>query len=149
MKIGIGSDHGGYNLKNEVIRYLEKNNCEVMDFGTCSAESVDYPDYGLKVAEAVKSGDCDKGIIICGTGLGISMSANKVPGIRAAACTNSFMARMSREHNDANILALGERVVGLDLALDIVDTWLKAEFQGGRHKTRVDKIIEIEKKYSI
>lgn len=148
MKIGIGSDHGGYNLKKEVIKYLEDNNYKVLDFGTCGTDSVDYPDYGLKVAEAVKCGECDKGIVICGTGLGISMSSNKVPGIRAAVCTNSFMARMSREHNDANILALGERVVGLDLALDIVDTWLKAEFQGGRHSCRVEKITEIERKYS-
>jgi len=106
---------------------------------------VDYPDFGLKVAEAVKSGECDRGIVICGTGLGISIAANKVPGIRAAVCTNSYMARMSREHNDANILALGERVVGLDLALDIVDTWLKAEFQGGRHATRLAKSVRLKK----
>lgn len=148
MKIGIGSDHGGYNLKREIADFLKKRGYEVIDFGTHGNESVDYPDFGLKVAEAVKSGECDRGIVICGTGLGISIAANKVPGIRAAVCTNSYMARMSREHNDANILALGERVVGLDLALDIVDTWLKAEFQGGRHATRVGKIGEIEKKYS-
>lgn len=149
MKIGIGSDHGGCNLKREVVDFLQKRDYEVIDFGTSGKDSVDYPDYGLKVAEAIKRGECDRGIVICGTGLGISISANKVPGIRAAVCTNSYMARMSREHNDANILALGERVVGLDLALDIVDSWLKAEFQGGRHAARVDKIGEIEKKYSI
>ena len=148
MKIGFGSDHGGYNLKSKLISYLKENNYEVLDFGTFGTESVDYPDYGLKVAEAVKNGECDRGIVICGTGLGISISANKVPGIRAAVCTNSYMARMSREHNDANVLALGERVVGLDLAIDIVDAWLKAEFQGGRHEARVGKISEIEKKYN-
>ncbi|GAE87287.1 ribose 5-phosphate isomerase B [Acetivibrio straminisolvens] len=148
MKIGIGSDHGGYNLKREIIDFLKKREYEVIDFGTYGTDSVDYPDFGLKVAEAVKGGECDRGIVVCGTGVGISISANKVPGIRAAVCTNSYMARMSREHNDANILALGERVVGLDLALDIVDTWLKAEFQGGRHSARVGKIGEIEEKYS-
>ncbi|OPZ92715.1 MAG: Ribose-5-phosphate isomerase B [Firmicutes bacterium ADurb.Bin419] len=149
MKIAIGNDHAGYNLKGEIVKFLEKNNYEVVDFGTCDSQSVDYPDYGLSVAEAVKNGECEKGIIICGTGIGISISANKVPGIRAALCTNSFMARMSREHNNANILALGERIVGLDLALDIVDTWLKADFLGDRHQKRVCKIEAIEKKYSI
>ena len=148
MKIGVGSDHGGYNLKGQIIKHLEDSNFEVIDFGTCSIESVDYSDYGLKVADAVSKGECERGIIICGTGIGISISANKVPGIRAALCTNSFMAKMSREHNNSNILALGERVVGLDLALDIVDTWLKAEFEGGRHQGRIDKISGIEKKYS-
>ncbi len=146
--IGVGSDHAGYGLKVEIIKYLKENGYEVKDFGTFDGEkSVDYPDYGLAVAEAVKNGECDKGIIVCGTGLGISMSANKVPGIRAALCTDSYMAKMSREHNNANILALGSRVVGVGLALDIVETWLKSEFLGGRHKVRVDKICEIEKKY--
>lgn len=147
--IAIGSDHGGYALKAEIIGFLKEKNLEVKDYGTCDGTcSVDYPDYGLVVAEAVKSGECEKGIIICGTGLGISMAANKVPGIRAAVCTDCYMARMSREHNDANILALGQRVVGPGLALDIVQTWLEAEFLGGRHKTRVDKISAIEKKYA-
>lgn len=147
--IAIGSDHGGYELKNEIIKFLTEKGFEYKDFGTCDGTcSVDYPDYGLTVAEAVKDGQCTRGIIICGTGLGISMSANKVPGIRAAVCTDTYMARMSREHNDANILALGARVVGSGLALDIVDIWLKSEFLGGRHKIRVDKISEIEKKYS-
>lgn len=144
MRVGIGSDHGGYNLKREVIKHLERDH-EVLDFGTCGSDSVDYPDYGLKVAKAVINGECERGIVICGTGIGISISANKVLGIRAALCTDSFMARMSREHNDANVLALGERIVGVDLALDIVDVWLKTEFVGGRHKVRVDKITEIEK----
>lgn len=145
--IAIGNDHGGLELKNEITKYLKEKGYEYKDFGTCDCNSVDYPDYGLAVAEAVKSGDCEKGIIICGTGLGISMAANKVPGIRAAVCTDCYMARMSREHNNANVLALGERVVGAGLALEILETWLKAEFQGGRHKTRVDKISAIETKY--
>jgi len=146
--IAIASDHAGFNLKSAIIKYLNDNGYEVKDLGTCDAScSVDYPDYGLAVAEAVSSGECEKGIIICGTGIGISIAANKVPGIRAALCTDSFMARMSREHNDANVLALGERVIGAGVAIDIVEAWLKAEFLGGRHKTRVDKISAIEKKY--
>jgi len=145
--IAVGSDHGGFNLKTEILKYLEEKGYQARDFGTCDCTSVDYPDFGLAVAEAVKSGECEKGIIVCGTGLGISMAANKVPGIRAAVCTDTYMARMSREHNNANILALGERVVGVGLALDIVEIWLNTEFLGGRHKTRVDKISDIEKKY--
>lgn len=148
MKIAIGSDHAGYKLKAEIVKFLNQNSYEVVDFGTCDAQSVDYPDYALSVAEAVTSGECERGILICGTGIGISISANKVPGIRAALCTNGFMARMSREHNNANVLALGERIVGLDLAIDIVDIWLKTEFLGDRHQKRVDKIEAIEKKYS-
>ncbi|MCR4437107.1 MAG: ribose 5-phosphate isomerase B [Clostridiales bacterium] len=147
--IAIGSDHGGFELKAAVVEHLKKKGYRVKDFGTCDCSSVDYPDFGLAVAEAVKSGECEKGIVICGTGLGISIAANKVPGIRAALCTDSYMARMSREHNDANILALGGRVIGVGLALDIVDAWLKTEFLGGRHKARVDKITAIEKKYFI
>lgn len=147
--LAIGSDHAGYELKAEVIKYLTVNNIPFKDLGTCDiTTSVDYPDYGLAVAEAVSRGDCDKGVIICGTGIGISISANKVPGIRAALCTDNYMARMSREHNDANILALGDRVLGKGLAMDILDVWLKTPFLGGRHKTRVDKITAIEKKYS-
>jgi len=147
--IAIGSDHAAYELKEEVKQYLMEKGLEVKDFGTYEpGKSVDYPDYGRLVAEAVASGECEQGILICGTGLGISMAANKVPGIRAAVCTNEYMARMAREHNDANILALGARVVGTGLAFSIVDAWLESEFQGGRHKTRVDKITEIECKYS-
>ena len=146
--IAIGSDHGGYDLKMEIISYLNSQGLEYKDFGSCDGkESVDYPDYGKTVAEAVSSGEFEKGIIICGTGLGISITANKVPGIRAALCTDSYMARMSREHNDANVLALGGRVVGPGLALDIVETWLNTTFAGGRHKTRVDKISAVETKY--
>lgn len=146
--IAIGSDHAGFELKAEIMKYLKENGYDFKDFGTDSGCcSVDYPDFGLAVAEAVRNGSCDKGILVCGTGLGISISANKVPGIRAALCTDSFTAKMSREHNDANILALGARVVGTGLALDIVENWLKTEFLGGRHKTRVDKITGIEDKY--
>lgn len=146
--IAIASDHGGYDLKIQIIKYLEEKGHAYKDLGTCECgKSVDYPDYGLAVAEAVAKGECEKGIVVCGTGLGISIAANKVPGIRAALCTDSYMARMSREHNNANILALGGRVVGVELAMDIVETWLKSEFQGGRHQTRVDKITAIENKY--
>lgn len=147
MKIAIGSDHGGYTLKNEILHHITEKGHDVKDFGTCSSSSVDYPDFGLAVAEAVRSGEFERGIIVCGTGLGISITANKVPGIRAAVCTDSFMAKMSREHNDANVLALGERVVGIGVALDIVDVWLNTDFAGGRHKIRLDKISEVEKKY--
>ncbi len=145
--IGIGSDHAGYRLKEEIVKHLESRGFSVRDFGTCGPDPVDYPDIGLAVAEAVARGECEKGIIICGTGIGISISANKVPGIRAALCTDSYMAKMSRLHNDANILAIGERVLGPGAALDIVDTWLDTEFLGGRHKNRVDKITAIENRY--
>lgn len=145
--IAVGSDHAGYDLKKEIIKHLDESGYKVKDYGTCDCGSVDYPDFGLAVAEAVNKGECEKGIIICGTGIGISISANKVPGIRAALCTDSYMARMSREHNDANILALGARVVGTGLAIEIVDVWIKTEFLGGKHKKRLDKITEIEEKF--
>lgn len=145
--IAIGSDHGGFKLKAEIIKYLQENGYEVKDFGTFCTESADYPDFGHAVAKSVRDGECQRGIVICGTGIGISVAANKVPGIRAALCTDSFMAKMSREHNDANILALGERVIGVGLALDIVETWLKTEFAGDRHRYRLNKISDIEKEY--
>lgn len=148
LKIVIGSDHGGYNLKEAVKKHLDELGIEYKDIGCNGCDtSVDYPDYGLPAAEAVASGEFDRGIIICGTGIGISISANKVPGIRAAVCSDTFSARMSRMHNDANMLAMGERVIGQGLALDIVDAFLKEEFQGGRHGIRVDKIKNIESKY--
>ncbi|PYG89541.1 ribose 5-phosphate isomerase B [Ruminiclostridium sufflavum DSM 19573] len=147
--IAIGSDHAGYLLKADIIKFLESKGLQVKDFGTNSCESVDYPDFGQAVAEAVSSKECEKGIIICGTGIGISISANKVPGIRAAICTDSYMARMSRQHNDANVLAIGERVVGPGVAFDIIETWLDTEFLGGRHQNRVNKISNIEKKYTV
>ncbi len=144
MKIGIGSDHGGYELKEQIKEYLQGENIEYIDYGTNSKESVDYPDYGKKVGEAVANGEVDKGIVICGTGIGISLAANKVKGIRCALCGDSYSARMSREHNDANMLALGGRVLGRDLAMEIVSIWIKSEFAGGRHQRRVNKINEIE-----
>ena len=146
--IAIGSDHAGFQLKNQILKHLQDAEYPVKDFGTYDTTSVDYPDYGQAVAEAIKDGTCEKGILICGTGIGISISANKVPGIRAVCCSDTFSARMSREHNDANILAMGERVVGLGLALEIVDVWLNTSFLGERHQKRVDKISQIEKKYS-
>lgn len=148
MKIAIGSDHGGFELKGEIHKYLSENGYEVKDFGTYSTDSCDYPDYGVKVAEAVAAKECEFGILICGTGIGISIAANKVPGIRAALCSDTFSAHATREHNDANILAMGARVVGPGLALDIVKTFLSAKFEGDRHINRINKISEIEKKYS-
>lgn len=148
MKIAIGSDHGGFQLKEAVKDYLVENNYDVEDFGAHSTDSVDYPEIGEKVALAIKDGEYDRGILVCGTGLGISISANKVPGIRAALVSDTFTAKMSRAHNDANILALGGRVLGVDLALEIVDVWLKTEFEGGRHERRVNKIKDLETKYN-
>jgi len=145
VKITIGSDHGGFELKAEVIKHLENKGIEVKDGGTYTKESCDYPDIAVIVAKEVLNKKCDFGILICGTGIGISIAANKVSGIRAALCSDTFSAHASREHNDANILALGERVLGVGLALDIVDTFLAATFQGGRHMNRVNKISEIEK----
>lgn len=149
MKLAIGSDHGGFELKDYIKEYLDKKGIEYIDYGTDSDESVDYPDFGHKIAEAIKNGECERGIVVCGTGIGISIAANKVPGIRCALCSDTYSARMSREHNNANILALGGRILGRDLALEIVETWIKAEFEGGRHERRVNKISEIEDKYVI
>ncbi len=148
MKIAIGCDHGGYELKNEIISYLESENYEVKDFGTYSTSSCDYPDIALPVAEAVASKEYEFGILICGTGIGIGIAANKVPGIRAALCSDTFSAHATREHNNANILTMGQRVVGTGLALDIVKTFLTSKFEGDRHQKRIDKISEIERKYS-
>lgn len=144
MIIAIGSDHGGFNLKEEVKKMLTEQNVEFRDFGTHSAESIDYPDIACKVGQAVAAGECTRGIIICGTGIGVSIAANKMKGIRAALCHDVFSAQMSREHNDANILTMGERVIGPGLACMIVSTWLKTEFAGGRHGRRVDKISQLE-----
>ncbi len=146
--IAIGSDHAGYLLKADIIKFLKEKGLEVKDFGTNSADSVDYPDFGQAVAEAVSRKECEKGIVICGTGIGISIACNKVPGIRAALCTDSYMAKMSRMHNNANILAIGERVIGPGIALDIIETWLNTEFLGERHQNRVSKISNIEKNYT-
>ncbi|MCR4440665.1 MAG: ribose 5-phosphate isomerase B [Peptococcaceae bacterium] len=140
LTIALGSDHGGFLLKEEIKRWLSEKGYAVEDFGARSTEPCDYPDIAVEVATAVASGRCEKGILVCGTGIGVSIAANKVPGIRAALCHDTFSARASREHNDANILALGERVVGHGLALEIVRVWLDSVFAGGRHKRRVDKI---------
>lgn len=148
MKISIGSDHAGLPLKQQIINHLKDESHEINDFGTYTGESCDYPDYALKVAEDIKNGNSDLGILVCGTGIGISIAANKVPGIRAALCSDTFSAHACREHNNANILALGQRVVGEGAALDIVDTFLKSKFQGGRHEKRLDKVAKIEAKYS-
>lgn len=148
MKCGIGSDHGGFELKTIIKEYLEEMNIETVDFGTDSEASVDYPVYGQKVAEAVAAGEVDQGIVICGTGIGISLAANKVPGIRCALCTNEYMAEMTKRHNNANMLALGGRVVGSELAKNIVKTFINTEFEGGRHERRVNLIADIESKYT-
>lgn len=148
MKIAVGSDHGGFLLKDELMKHLREKNVDFVDFGCFTTESVDYPDIGQAVGEAVARGEYDKGIICCGTGIGISISANKVPGVRAALCGDCFSAKASIEHNDANVLALGERAIGVGLAKMIVDIWLSAEFLGGRHGRRVEKIARIEEKYN-
>ncbi len=144
MKIGIASDHGGFELKEEVREFLEAEGLEVVDYGTYNKDSVDYPEYARKLSEAVVAGEVERGIAICGTGIGISIACNKVDGIRAALCGDTYSARMSREHNDANILALGGRVTGRDLAMEIVKAYLNASFEGGRHQRRVDKISDLE-----
>lgn len=146
MRIGIGNDHSALDLKAEVVEYIKAQGHEVVDYGTNSTESCDYPVYGEIVGKAVASGEVEKGILICGTGLGISLAANKVPGVRAAVCSEPYTARMSRAHNDCNILAFGARVVGSELAKMIVEVWLNTEFEGGRHQRRVDMIMDVEKR---
>lgn len=148
MKIALGADHGGFELKEEIKKHLEEKGFEIKDFGTYSTDSCDYPDYALPVAEAVAKKEFDFGILICGTGIGIGIAANKVPGIRAALCSDTFSAHATRQHNDANILTMGARVVGAGLALDIVDTFLSAKFEGDRHIKRIAKIAAIEEKYN-
>ena len=135
----IGSDHGGYNLKQAVIEHLSKKGLNVLDLGCYSLDSCDYPVIAKAVAEKVLE-ESSKGILICGTGIGVSITANRYDGIRASHCTDTFTARMTRMHNDSNILCLGERITGVGLALDIVDTWLNTSFEGGRHKIRIDMI---------
>ena len=140
LKVAIGCDHGGFRYKESIMDYLKARNIEFIDVGTYTPESCDYPIIARKVAEKVISGEVDRGILVCGTGIGMSIAANKVHGIRAALCGDTYSARVSRAHNNANILCLGERVIGEHLALDIVDIWLKTGFEGGRHKRRVDII---------
>lgn len=144
MRIGIGNDHVAIELKNTIKEHLEQQGYEVVDFGTNSPERFDYPISGYKIGKAVASGDVDLGVLICGTGVGISLAANKVHGIRACVCSDPYSAKLSREHNNTNIIAFGARVVGPELAKMIVDEWLGATFQGGRHQRRIDMLAEIE-----
>ena len=149
MKIAIGADHGGVELKAEVEKYLESQGHEYRDFGAFSTAAVDYPDIAIQVAEAVKNGEADRGILICGTGSGMSIAANKVPGIRCALLSDVYSAKCTRDHNDANVMAMGARVIGPGLALEIVDAYLNKDFSNGeRHVNRLKKIAEIEKKYN-
>lgn len=147
MSIAIGSDHAGFPLKEHLKKELQAMGLEARDFGTHSTDSCDYPDIAHAVSRAVAKGECESGILICGTGIGVSITANKVTGIRAACVSDPYSARMAREHNDANILCLGERVVGQGLAGDILRAWLGAAFAGGRHQRRVDKIGQVELEY--
>ena len=142
--LAIGSDHGGFALKQAIMEHLREKGVEYKDFGTYTEDSCDYPIYGEAVARAVASGECDRGIAICGTGIGISMACNKVKGIRCAVCGDCYSAEMTRRHNDANVLAMGARVLGSGLALKIVDTFLETPFEGGRHARRVGLLAEIE-----
>ncbi len=144
--IAIGSDHGGFELKEEIKTYLTEKGYVVKDFGVQREMSVDYPDIAHPVCMAVLKGEYERGILVCGTGIGISIAANKIPGIRAALCGNCYSARMAKQHNNANIITLGGRVTGTDLAKEIVDAWLETKFEGGRHQTRVDKIHGLENK---
>ena len=144
VKIAIGSDHVGYELKPEIIEYLKELGYEVSDFGTYSSERTDYPIYGKEVAQKDAAGEYDLGVLICGTGVGISLAANKVPGIRSVVCSEPYSAKLSKEHNNTNILAFGSRVVGAELAKMIVKVWLDAKFIGGRHQRRIDEIAAIE-----
>ncbi len=147
MKIIVASDHAGFEFKSRILRYLSENKIETIDLGTETNDSVDYPDYASKVAKLISKGEIDRGILICGTGIGMSIVANKFAGVRAALCHNLETAEASRRHNDANILVLGSRVLTEAVALSIVETWLNTAFDGGRHQDRVDKIHAIEKSH--
>ena len=144
MRIGIGNDHVAVDMKKQIKEYLETKGYQVIDFGTNSEERFDYPVVGKLVANALKAREVELGILICGTGVGISLSANKVHGIRAVVCSEPYTARLSREHNNTNVLAFGARVIGIELAKMIVDSWVNAKFEGGRHQTRIDMIAQIE-----
>ena len=144
MKIAIGCDHGALDLKNKVIAHLTAKGYEVVNFGTDTLDSCDYPDFAGPAAKAVASGECDKGIVLCTTGIGVSITANKVKGICCALLSDVMSARMTRQHNDTNMMAIGAAVVGPMLALEIIDTWLSTEFEGGRHQRRIDKMMALE-----
>ena len=140
MKLALAADHGGFELKEQIKKYLTEQNYEIADLGTISCESVDYPVYGKACGEAVVSGKADLGIVFCGSGIGISIAANKVKGVRCALCTSPIMAELSRQHNNANVLALGGRILTYEEAVRIVNAWLGSEFEGGRHQRRVDQL---------
>lgn len=144
MKIAIASDHVGFIFKDEIIKHLQEQGHELIDLGPDCADSCDYPIYGYRVAKLIKDGRADRGVLICGTGVGISLAANKVDGIRAVVCSEPYSAKMGRMHNNAQIVSMGARVIGLGLALDIVDAFINAEFEGGRHQRRVDLLSKIE-----
>jgi ribose 5-phosphate isomerase B len=143
--IALGADHAGFPLKEDLKSWLIGRGYEVVDCGTQSTESVDYPDYAAAVAGAVTAGKAGRGVLVCGSGIGMAIAANKVPGIRAAACTDAYTARLAREHNDTNVLALGARITARDSAIEILEAWLAAAFAGGRHAQRVDKVVAIER----
>ena len=144
MKVAIGSDHGGFKLKQAVMKRLDELNIEYKDFGVYENESVDYPDYARPVSESVVAGEFNRGILLCGTGIGMSIAANKVKGVRCALVHDNFTAKLTRQHNNTNVLAMGERVIGEGLALMIVETWLSTEFEGGRHERRLEKVKGLE-----
>ena len=146
MHIAVGADQGGFGLKQKIVEFLVAEGYEVLDLGIHELKSVDYPDIAEEVADTVAAGETDRGIIVCATGIGVSITANKISGVRAALCTDCYMARMAREHNDAQVLCLGERVTGAGLALDIVQTFLTNEFEGGRHARRVGKMNALDNK---
>lgn len=146
MKIAMGNDHSAVDMKNEIKAYVESKGCEVIDFGTNSSESCDYPVYGEKVGRAVADGEADYGIAICGTGIGIGIAAGKVKGVRVCTCSEPYSARLSRMHNNTNVLTFGARVIGAEMAKMIVDEWLDNKYEGGRHQRRVDQLMEIEER---
>jgi ribose 5-phosphate isomerase B len=147
MTIAVGADHAGWTLKESLKAWLLEHGHDVIDFGTHSPDSVDYPDYAAQVGESVVVGKVDRGVLVCGTGLGMAIAANKIPGVRAVACNDLLAARMSREHNDANVLAMGGRLLGREAALEILGCWLETRFAGGRHVQRVDKIAALERRH--
>ena len=143
--IGLASDHAGFELKQYVKQWLEAKGWEYKDFGTFSSDSCDYPDYASKAAKAVASGECEKGVVVCGTGIGVSITCNKVDGIRCALCHDVFSAKATRAHNDTNMIAMGQRVIGEGLAVEILNAWLHTDFEGGRHVKRIEKMMALEK----
>ena len=147
MTVALGCDHAGWELKERLKAWLIQTGHQVLDFGTHSPDSVDYPDYALQVADSIANGKVERGVLVCGTGIGMAMTANKVPGVRAAFCPDPFTARLSREHNDANVLTLGGRLMGSEMAIEILGIWLATPFQGGRHSRRIEKIREAEERY--